>query len=62
MRVAGCLSRLVEEEEVRRCEVEGKMSHFCCSIELVHKPFLSPVHLEDHRYSTVLLQRRFGAA
>src|SRR6267154_2986284 len=51
---AGCRSRLVEEEVCRR-EAEGKYLVFVQQNRCV-TPILSPpsLHLEDHRYSTVL--------
>jgi hypothetical protein len=59
MRVAGCHSRLVEEEEVHRCEAEGKTSRF--QQNQCVNPILSPRHLV-HLYWTTLLQHRPGAA
>jgi nuclear GTP-binding protein len=46
MRVAGCHRRLVEEEEVRRCEAEGKCLVFVSQQNWCVNPILSPHHLE----------------
>ena len=51
---AGCCSRLVEEEEVRGCEAEGKAARFCCSAKSVRKPHAFPFLL-NHPYLTVLM-------